>query len=387
MIPRAMASLSERSVYVVGVGLSRYRFSDDVPYISMGLEAIRGALDDAGGVDWRKVESAYVGSGSIGLAAGRMMLKHLGSTGLAVQQVENASATGSTAFRLSCMEVASGGSDVVLAVGVDKYGPHVRRAADIDGVERFTAASSLPVVRFALMAQQYIQETGATLEKIAQVAVKNHGNAYLNPYAQFRKQRTLEQVLSSPRVAGILTKMQCCPRGDGAAAVIVASENGLRRIGIDKRRAIKVTASVSVSEMPASGDGIAAKQLTRRMSKRAFEEAGLGPNEVDVVELHDAFSIEELVYIEALGLCEEGEGADYIWRGHGSIASSKCAVNPSGGLIGMGHPLGPTGIGQIAEITKQLRGEAGVRQHRDSRVGLAHMIGLGQVGLVHILQR
>jgi acetyl-CoA acetyltransferase len=388
MRPSTLPLRAQRPVYVVGIGLHPYQFANDDPYVALGLTAVRQALaDSAGAMSWPEVETAYVGSGTIGLAAGRFMLRYLGSTGLAVQQVENASATGSSAFRLACLDVASGASDVALALGVDKYGPHVRRAVEHDGIERFTKASYLPVVRYALLAEQYMRETGATLAQLAQVAVKNHGNAFLNPFAQFRKRRTLEQVLASPRVAGVLTKMQCCPRGDGAAAVVVASEAAIVRLGLDRRRAIRVVASVAVSEMPASGDGIAASQLTRRMGKAALEESGIDPRDLDIVELHDAFSIEELVYIEALGLCGDGEGAAYIDSGRGSIGGPGCAVNPSGGLIGMGHPLGPTGVGQIAEIVRQLRGEAGKRQHVSARTGLAHMIGLGQVGLVHVLQR
>lgn len=384
MSGRTLADL--RPVFVVGIGLHPYTFPSSTPYVALGVQAVREALAD-GGLAWPDVEVAFVGTGTIGMAAGRMLTRHLGSTGLDIQQVENASASGSTAFRLACLQVATGLSDVALALGVDKASPTIQRAANKDGVPRFSAAADLPVVKFALMAQDYMRRTGSTAEQLAAVAVKNHGNAARNPYAQFRKIRTLEQVLASPKVAGVLTVMQCCPRGDGAAAVIVASADGIGRLGLDRSRAVRVLASVSESERPAVEESAGAIELTRRVAERAYREAGIGPPEVDICELHEAFSIEELAYMEALGLCPDGEGGRFIASGRGAIGGGGCAVNPSGGLLGMGHPLGPTGIGQVAEITRQLRGEAGDRQHPEARTGFAHMIGLGQVGLAHVLRK
>ncbi|MBC7955275.1 MAG: thiolase family protein, partial [Cytophagales bacterium] len=215
---------------------------------------------------------------------------------------------------------------------------------------------------------------------------KNHGNAALNPYAQFRKPRTLEQVLASPRVAGELTVQQCCPRGEGAAAVIVASSGAIARLGLPRERAVRVTASVSTSEKLGQGDTPPIVDMVRESAAAALEQAGVGAHELNMVELHDAFSIEEILYSEAIGVCERGEGAHYLARGDSAIGG-RCAINASGGLIGMGHPLGPTGIGQVAEITRQLRGEATGRQHPGARLALAHMIGLGSVAVAHVLQR
>jgi len=203
-------------VFVVGIGMHPYQFPSETPYTHLGLAAVRAALADAG-LEWKQVQSAYVGTTSIGMAAGRVMLRHLGSTGLSVTQVENASASGSFAFRQACMEVAHGISDVVLAMGVDKHGDG-RRAANKDGLERLSDTATIPAVKFALMARSYLREHGGAMETMARVAVKNHGNAALNPYAQFRKPRTLEQVLASPKVAGDLTVQQCCPRGEGSIA-------------------------------------------------------------------------------------------------------------------------------------------------------------------------
>ena len=369
-------------VYVAGIGMHPYQFPTETPYTHLGLAAVRGALADAG-VAWEKVQSAYVGTTSIGMAAGRVMFRHLGATGLAVTQVENASASGSFAFRQACMEVTHGISDVVLAMGVDKHGDG-RSAANKDGLERLSDTATIPAVKFALMARSYLRERNAGIESMARVAVKNHGNAARNPYAQFRKPRTLEQVLASPKVAGDLTVQQCCPRGEGAAAVLLVSGRALERMGLDPRRCVRVRASVATSERDETSYGDGPIELVRSSARTALEQAGIAATQLDLLELHDAFSVEELLYSEAVGVCEPGEGAAYLERGDSQIGG-RCAINASGGLIGMGHPLGPTGIGQIAEITRQIRGEAEGRQHPNARWGMAHMIGLGSVAIAHVL--
>lgn len=369
-------------VFIAGIGLHPYQFPTETPYTELGLTAVRAALADSG-LAWDRVQSAYVGTTSIGMAAGRVMLRHLGSTGLAVTQVENASASGSFAFRQACMEVATGMSDVVLAVGVDKHGDG-RRASNKDGLERLSETATIPAAKFAMMARTYLRERGASVEEMANVAVKNHSNAARNPFAQFRKPRTLEQVLASPRVVGDLTVQQCCPRGEGAAAVMVVAGNAIRKLGLDARRCVRVQASVAGSERPETQYGDSAVELVRTSAQAAFEQAGIAPKELDLLELHDAFSVEELLYSEAIGVCDAGEGARYLARGDSQIGG-RCAINASGGLIGMGHPLGPTGIGQLAEITRQLRGEAEGRQHPNARWGMAHMIGLGSVSVAHVL--
>jgi acetyl-CoA acetyltransferase len=369
-------------VYIAGVGLHPYQFPSETPYTQLGLTAVRAALADAG-LRWNQVQSAYVGTTSIGMAAGRVMLRHLGSTGLGVMQVENASASGSFAFRQACMEIAAGVSDAVLALGVDKHGDG-RRAANKDGLERLSDTATIPAVKFAMMARTYLRERGASVAEMAGVAVKNHGNAARNPFAQFRKPRTLEQVLASPCVAGDLTVQQCCPRGEGAAAVLLVSGRAIQQMGLDARRCVRVRASVAASERDESRYGDAAIELVRSSARAAFEQAGIAPTELDLLELHDAFSVEELLYSEAIGVCEAGEGARFLARGDSQIGG-RCAINASGGLIGMGHPLGPTGIGQLAELARQLRGEAEGRQHPQARWGMAHMIGLGSVSIAHVL--
>lgn len=379
--------LKQRPVYVVGIGLHKYQFPSETPYVPLGLTAVREALADAG-LQWPQIQSAVVGTAALGMAAGRVMLRHLGSTGFEVEQVENASASGSTAFRLACLQVASGEREVALAVGVDKFGDG-RRAVLKDGLAPLSPTSNIPLVKFALLVRRCMRDYGLTVEDLARVAVKNHGNAALNPYAQFRKPRTLEQVLHAPKIAGELTALQCTPRGEGAAAVIVASEAAIGRLGLDRGRAVRVLSSVSTSERLADDapPGVPPIiEMVRASATAALEAADIGAGDLDLVELHDAFSVEELVYSEAIGVCERGEGAHYLRRGASAIGG-ECAVNASGGLIGMGHPLGPTGLGQVAEITRQLRGEAAGRQHPQARFGLAHMIGLGSVAVAHVLHK
>ena len=378
--------LLERPVYAVGIGLHPYQFPSETPYVTLGLTAIRDALKDAG-IAWKDIPSAFVGTAGIGMATGRVMFRHLGSTGLEVQQVENASASGSSAVRNACLQLAAGEHDLALAIGIDKFGDS-RRAASKDGLTPLSASANIPLVKFALLGRRLMRERGLSIEDLAAVAVKNHGNAALNPFAQFRKPRTLEQVLGSAKVAGDLTALQCTPRGEGAAAVILATEAGIKRLKMDRSRAVRILSSVSNSEQLANDSGTPPIiEMVRASARAAVESAAVDPRELDLLELHDAFTIEEIVYSEVMGICEPGEGAHYLRRGDSKIGGGHCAINASGGLIGMGHPIGPTGVGQIAEITRQLRGEATGRQHPNARLGMAHMIGLGSISIAHVLRK
>ena len=378
-----MKTLSDlRPTYVVGIGLHPYQNRSETPYVTLGLRAVREALDDAG-IAWPAVESAYVGSALLGMAVGAGMLRYLGATGIPFAQVENASASGSTSFRQAVYEVAAGFADVSLAMGVDKAEPW-RVAPAKAGVASLADRLSAPFTHFAMLTQKYMTDSGATPEQVAKVAVKNHRNGALNPYAQRQKVRTLEEVMAPPVISGVLTRLQCTPVGEGAAAVIVMSEEGMKRHGIPMRRAVQVLASASRSEQPfgrENGDSA----LTKATTEHAYEQSGLGPKDIDIVELHDAFSIEELLYLEVMGFCREGEAAAELEAGSFDIGG-RVAVSASGGLIAMGHPLGPTGTGQVVEVVRQLRGEAGQRQHPNARVGLTHMVGIGPVCLVHTLR-
>jgi len=373
-----------RPVYVVGIGLHKYQRLSETPYVTLGLTAVREAIADAG-IEWRNVDSAYTGTALIGMAASRPMLRHLGATGIAMAQVENASASGSTAFRQACLDVASGISDVSLAIGVDKPGP-VASAPAKTNIRDLVGRRIVPFTHFALLANEYMNRYGVTAEQVAAVAVKNNRNGANNPYAQRQKAVTLAEVMDGPPISGSLTRLQCCPVGEGAAAVIVASDDAIDKLKINRSRAIQTIASVSRSERVYRGAKNHDAELTRETVAQAYEEAAIAPKDLDLIELHDAFTIEELLYVEAMGLCGEGEGAKMIASGAVDIGG-KCAISASGGLLAMGHPIGPTGAGQVAEIARQLRGEAGVRQQPNARIGMAHMVGVGAVCVVHILQK
>jgi acetyl-CoA acetyltransferase len=368
-------------VHVIGVGLHRYQRATDTSFVALALTAVRGALADAG-LDWSQVEVAYTGTTRLGMAVSRPVLRHLGATGIPMTQVENASASSSSAFRLACRDVAAGFADVALAMGVDKVGRGVR-AEHLTGLPRFDDGVVFPAVHYALLAEEYLRRYDADATDLARVAVKNHANGARNPFAQRQRERTLEEVLGDRPIAGDLTRLQCCPVGEGAAAAVVVSDEALHRLGLDAGRAVEVLASAQRSE-ELYGTRSFDAELTRATTAQALGAAGVGPGELDVVELHDAFTIEELQYVEAMGLCPEGEGAKRLTDGEFHVGG-RVAVSPSGGLLAMGHPIGPTGVGQIAELTRQLRGEAGERQQPGARYGLAHLVGVGAVCVVHVL--
>jgi len=375
---------TQRRVYVVGVGIHPYRAPSPTPYVQLGLTAVRGALADAG-LRWTDVESAYVGSALIGAAIGQPMLRHLGATGIPVAQVENASASGSTAVRQAYLDIQAGAADVSIAVGVDKPAMRsdgYRESGTVDLVDGLVN----PATHFALLAEEYLRTSGATPAALARVAAKNHANGLRNPAAQRREAIDVTAILAEPPIAGVLTKHQCCPVGEGAAAVILASEDAIARLGIDPSRAVRIAASVARSEEVYAPGVFPDAELTKVTTSVALTEAGISVADLDVVEVHDAFSIEELVYIEAIGLSGPGRAAADVLAGDYDIGG-RCAVSASGGLQSMGHPVGPTGVGQVVEITTQLRGEAGERQQPGARVGLAHMLGIGTVCIEHVLVR
>ena len=269
-------------------------------------------------------------------------------------------------------------------MGVDKplQFSSPQRAA---GVRDLVGSRVVPFTHFALLAQRYMYDHGATAEQLAMVAVKNSRNGALNPSAQRRKARTLAEVLAPPQVSGVLTRLQCCPISEGAAAVLVASDDAIERLGLDGDRAVRVLSSVARSETVYDGENFVAA-LTRETAAQALGEAGVTAADLDVVELHDAFTVEELLYIEGMGISPAGRAAADLEAGQFDIGG-RVAVSASGGLLAMGHPIGPTGAGQVCEITTQLRGEAGQRQHPGARTGLAHMVGVGAVCIVHVLRK
>ncbi|AWZ01996.1 beta-ketoadipyl-CoA thiolase [Rhodobiaceae bacterium] len=379
-MPRHLSDF--RTVSVIGVGLHPYQRPSETPYTQLGVTAIRQALQDAG-IEWSEVQSAYTGTATTSMGLSRLMYRHLGATGIPMTQVENASASGSSAFRQACFDVASGLVDVSIAVGVDKP-LNFSMPQSAAGVRDLMGGRVVPFTHFALLANRYMHETGATAEQFAQVAVKNSMNGALNPNAQRQKVRSLEEVLAPPEISGPLTRLQCCPIGEGAAAVIIASDDAIQRLELNQSRSVQVLSSALRSETTYENENFDAA-LTRDTTAEALSAANLSASDLDIVELHDAFTVEELLYIEAMGISTPGQAAAELSEGQFTIGG-RVSVSPSGGLLSMGHPIGPTGVGQICEITTQLRGEAGARQHKGARTGLAHMVGVGAVCAVHVLR-
>jgi acetyl-CoA acetyltransferase len=377
-------------VAVLGVGMHRFGMWPDRSNADMGREAGLAALRDAG-LSFRDVQAAYVGYIFAPVMSGVRAMKEFGLTGLPIQHVENASATGSAAFREACLAVASGRHDVVMVLGFDKMTAMIQQSTQ--GTDpAWLEDAILPAAFFALWATRRMHERGTKPEHLAAIAAKNFNNGALNPMSQRQPDTpvTVEKVLGSRMVAWPLTTMMSCPVGDGAAAAIVGRPELARRLR-PGRPAVRVLASELQTERYARGHlfigpVVGPARMTADTSRAAYEEAGLGPEDMDLVQVHDAFAIEELEYYELLGLCREGEAEGAIERGEFALGG-RVPVSTDGGLIARGHPGGPTGLAQIWETTLQLRGEAGRRQVEGARVGLCHMMGGGSVCVIHILAR
>lgn len=378
-----------RDVAVLGVGM--YRFGMwDVPNAVMAREAGLAALRDAN-LSFRDVQAAYVGHIFAPVMSGVRVMKEFGLTGLPVQHVENASATGSAAFREACLQVAAGTYDIVMVLGFDKMTTMIQQSTQGTAPENMEDAI-LPAAFFALWATRRMHERGMKAEHLAKIAAKNWNNGALNPMAQRQPQETMtpERVLRSRMVAWPLTTMMSCPMGDGAACAIVGRAELAKKLQPD-RPVVRVVASALQTEKYARGHlfmgpVVGPAQMTVDTATQAYNEAGIGPEDLDLVQVHDAFAIEELEYYELLGLCKPGEAEKCIDEGDFEL-HGRLPVSTDGGLIARGHPGGPTGLAQIWETTLQLRGEAGRRQVDGARIGLCHMMGGGSVCVIHILQR
>jgi len=386
-----------REVVVIGAGMHRYGVFEDKSIADLGTEAIQNALKDAN-MAWEDIEEAFCGTIQPGMSTGHQICNKMGLTGLGITNVENASASGSSAFREAFLSVASGMNDVALAFGVDKLAaPAPRRPpAQIPPPEKKTETKpseeekkeqqsavrrGLPVFGFARLAQEHMKEYGTTVDQLAEVSVKSHYNASLNPYAHFQKTCTIEDVKNARTVADPLTVLQCCPRDEGAAAVIVCAKD------VAEKYTDKLCPIVVSSILKSNYDQRDLTALTQICAYLSYEKAGAGPENLDLIELHDAFTIEEILYIEAIGLCSKGEGGRLVQDGVTSL-TGKHPVNSSGGLISMGHPIGPTGAGQIAEILWQMRGECGKRQiAKPVNLAMAHMVGAGGVCIIHLFKK
>jgi acetyl-CoA acyltransferase len=394
-----------RDVVVAGAAMTRFGKYMDSTIRSLAEEATRDALGDAG-TEPADVGMAFFSNATAGILTGQEMirgqvaLRHTGVLGIPIINVENACASASSAFSMACMAVGSGAVDVALAVGAEKM-THPDKAksfaaiatavdllqieelkrqmqgppADAEGVQGSPIPSEADVGDtsgkrsffmdvYAMNTKAYMERSGAVIEDFARVAVKNHHHGALNPKAQYRDEVTVEDVLASREISWPLTLLMCSPIGDGAAALVVCSEDHARRHVIDPVR-VRASVLVSGTDREAGQPG-----AVERAAQRAYEQSGIGPDDLDVVELHDAAAPAELITYEELGLCSRGDGPKLLASGDTALGG-RLPVNPSGGLLSKGHPIGATGCAQLVELVDQLRGRAGDRQVEGARVALA----------------
>lgn len=367
-----------RQVVVAGVGMHKCGRYPDTPATELGLSAALNALDDAG-VAWKDVQVAYASHVRQGVSFGEAICEKLGLTGIPIVNVENACASGSTAIREAFFAVGEGRWDAALVVGVEKMGRGVLGGAGEEGsLERELGLNVMPA-RYALKANRHMHDYGTTPRQMALVSVKNHKNGCLNPYCHYQKQFTVEEVLASRMICDPITLLQCCPTSDGAAAAVICAEGLVNR----HNSRPKVFIAGSALQTEKYGDG---QDLTERTAGVAYEMAAMGPSDIDFAEVHDAFTIGEILHYESLGFCARGDGGPLVESGRTEIGGD-IPVNPSGGLQSRGHPLGMTGVAQVCEAVWQLRGEAGKRQVAGARTGLTHTQGAGGVCSVHIFKR
>lgn len=361
-------------VHVVGVGMTRFAKHPDRDAAQLGAEAVREALGDAG-IDPRKVQAAYCGHVMQGMTAGQRVLGQIGLAGIPLTNVENACSSGATAIREAYLSIRAGEHDIVLAFGIEHLTSRFQGALtpDKDDVEAGVGLT-MPAI-YAMRARRYMEEYGVSREQLALVPVKNKRNAALNPLAQFRDPVTVDDVLGSRPIADPLNLLDCSPVSDGAAAVVLMSGNAVRSMVDGRGRAPVLAASALRTGMVEAEPGsMTFEPLTRDTATDAYERSGIGPEDVGFAEVHDCFSIAEVLRVEGLGLFERGGYLSAVERGEADIGG-RLPVNPSGGLLGKGHPLGATGVAQVVELVRQLRGEAGARQIPDARVGVAHCRG------------
>jgi benzoylsuccinyl-CoA thiolase BbsB subunit len=371
-----------REVYIIGVGETEFGMLKDDFHI-LGQKAVRAAVKDAG-IKWNEIDSAFVGNGTNGIVTGQRVFRDLGMCGkLPIINVESACSAGALAVHSAYIRVATGLDEISIGVGAENASLHREPGSapspDMTDIEGFLGA--VMVAKYALRAQRYMYETGATAEDLAQVTVKNRRHAKNNPFAWRKGDITVEEVLNSRLIATPLTLEQCCGMTDGAGAVIVSSKKVVKRLGISKPVRIIASALVSgpfsVGPKDETGDDI----ITMG-TRKAYEQAGLGPEDIDMVECHDAFTITELMYCEAMGFCKKGEGLKMLRDGdltHGG----KVVFSPRGGMLSYGHPMGASGAAQIAQNVKQLRGQCKGYQVEGAKVALSQVTGGGLQGTQH----
>ncbi len=388
-------------VKVIGVGMVKFaKPGAHEPYEIMASKAVRAALADAG-IDYHDIQQAFAGYVFGDSACGQAALYRVGMSGVPIVNVNNNCSSGSSALMLARQAVLSGAVECALAVGFEEMRPgalgpvwndRTSPLLDLEDKLEKLLPDVLPATNalrlFGAAAASYIEKTGANPDIFAKVAVKTRNHAMNNPYALFDKPLTVEEVMQSPVVfPPYLTRLECCPPSCGAAAAIVCSEAFAKRHG--EARAVTILAQAMATDGVASSLNpidLAGADMTRRAAQQVYEQAGIGPEDFKVVELHDCFTSNEVMTYEALGLCSEGGAEGMINRGDNTYGG-KYVVNPSGGLMSKGHPLGATGLAQCTELVTQLRGEAGPRQVDGPRIALQHNLGLGGACVVTLYGR
>ena len=379
-------------VYVLGIDMIKFgRFPDESP-ATLGAKAALMALDDAG-LNIGDVQALYNGCLlGAGAQVGQQILAQIGQTGIPVVNCANACATGATAFREAWIGVKSGIYDVVLATGVEQMGKAGllgggggRRGISPEGL---LGSSTMPAV-FAEAGMDHARQYGTTFEQFAKVSVKNHHHSTLNPKSMYQKETPLDMVMGAEMIAYPNTKLMCSVNVDGAAAAVLVSEKKARELGMG--RAVKIRASVLTSDPYSESNTHAVRNpdvntLTRNAAAQAYEMAGVGPDDLNLVELHDCFASAEILHYENLGLVKDGEAGRAIDADETALGG-RIPVNVSGGLLSKGHPLGATGIANIYEVSTHLRGEADKRQVQGAQLGLTHVIGLGSACGIHVLEK
>ena len=368
-----------RKVSVIGTGMVKFGKYSDVSLADIGWPAVMQAMDDAG-LKPSDINAFFCGTGLSGPMPGQRVLGRLGMTGIPIINVENACSSGSSALSLGCMAIASGQHDVVMVMGIEKLTKFNGGTIPLEKEDWEVSNGLVMPALYAMRARRYMHEFGLTREQLASVVVKSRRHAALNPDAQLQKETTVEEVLASRMIADPFTLFQCCPTGDGAAVIILCAENLAHRFS---RQPVNVLASHVASGLFESGPrDMTSPEITVRCAKDTYEAAGIGPEDIDVAEVHDAFTSAELMYYEAFGFCERGEAAHMLESGASSLGG-RIPVNPSGGLLSKGHPVAVTGAAQVVEVVRQLQGRCGKRQVAGAKVGLTHATGGGISGFDH----
>jgi sterol carrier protein 2 len=392
-----------RKVFVIGVGMTKFEKpgSKAWDYPDMAQEAGTKALADAA-IPYGQVEQAVVGYCYGESTCGERAVYGLGLTGIPIYNVNNNCSTGSTALMMAKQLVEGGISECTLALGFEKMekgslgakytdrtnpmDKHFQLMVELRGFQKAPAAPQM----FGNAGREHMEKYGTTALQFAKIGWKNHKHSVNNPYSQFQEEYSIEDILAAPMVYEPLTKLQCCPTSDGSGAAILASEDFVRKHGLQDK-AVEILGMAMATDFQSTFSEhscikMVGYDLSKAAAEKVYKQSGLGPENVDVVELHDCFSCNELITYEALGLCREGKGGEFVDSGANTYGG-KVVVNPSGGLISKGHPLGATGLAQCAELNWQLRGIADKRQVEGAKVALQHNLGLGGAAVVTMYRK